>query len=182
MKENAIKTLRVAIVVMSDGVSAGSREDLSGKALAARSIELGWYVEETHVVPDDVDAIATLLKALTASGTMVAGSLDVILTTGGTGVAPRDVTPEATRQIADRDLPGFGELMRSEGLKKTHFAPLSRSGAYTRGKVLILNLPGSPKGAVDSLNAVAHLVPHVIDLLNGRTEHNAKADPQKPAL
>ena len=89
----------------------------------------------------------------------------------GTGPAPRDVTPEATRRIADRDIPGFGELMRSEGLKSTKFAPLSRGGAWTRGSTLILNLPGSPKGAVQSLDAVAYMVKHVVDLLNGRTEH-----------
>jgi molybdopterin adenylyltransferase len=97
----------------------------------------------------------------------------VVLTTGGTGVAPRDVTPEATSAIADRKIEGMGELMRLKGLEKTRFAPLSRAGAYTRGEVLIVNLPGSPKGAVESLEAVAGLIPHVVDLLHGRTEHGA---------
>jgi len=102
------------------------------------------------------------------------GDVDVILTTGGTGLAPRDVTPEATRLIADREAPGFGELMRAEGLKTTRFAALSRSGAYLRGSVLILNLPGSPRGAVESLIAVADLIPHAADLLHGRTEHKSQ--------
>jgi molybdenum cofactor synthesis domain-containing protein len=97
--------------------------------------------------------------------------VDVILTTGGTGLGPRDVTPEATKAVADRDVPGFGELMRLEGAKHTPLAALSRSGAYTRGEVLILNFPGSPKGALESLEAVAGLIPHAVDLLHGRTEH-----------
>ncbi|MEQ1946700.1 MAG: MogA/MoaB family molybdenum cofactor biosynthesis protein [Bryobacteraceae bacterium] len=160
--------IRVAIVTISDGVSAGTREDKSGAALAMRIGELGWKVEETHVIPDGAEGIATMFTALEASG-----GIEVIVSTGGTGVGPRDVTPEAVRSIADRDIPGFGELMRAEGLKKTKFAPLSRSAAYTRGKTLILTLPGSPRGAVESLDAVAYLVGHVVDLLHGRTEHHA---------
>ena len=96
------------------------------------------------------------------------------ITTGGTCVAARDVTPEAVRAIADREVPGIGEVMRAEGRKSTKFAPLSRSGGYTRASMLILTLPGSVRGAVDSLNAVADLVPHVVDLLQGRTEHVQK--------
>jgi molybdopterin adenylyltransferase len=161
--------IRVAVVVVSDGVTAGSREDRSGADLARRATELGWTVEERRVVPDDAGAISPLLTALAASV-----GIDVILTTGGTGLGPRDVTPEATQAIAHRAVPGFGELMRAEGLKHTPLAPLSRSGAYTHGAVLILNLPGSPKGAVESLDAVATLIPHAVDLLQGRTEHRAK--------
>ena len=162
-------TIRVAIVTISDGVAAGTREDRSAAELVRRSAELGWELEDQRVVADDVHGISTLLTALVASN-----AIDVILTTGGTGLGPRDVTPEAVRAIADREVPGFGELMRSEGAKHTPRAALSRSGAYTRGEVLILTFPGSPKGALESLEAVAGLIPHAVDLLHGRTEHDAK--------
>ncbi len=162
-------TIRAAIITVSDSAVAGTREDLSGPALAAKAAELGWTVAATRLLPDERDQIAQLLRELADSGTV-----DVILTTGGTGLAPRDVTPEATRSIADREAPGFGELMRAEGLKHTHFAALSRGGALLRGSVLILNLPGSPKGALESLVAVVDLVPHAADLLHGRTEHKSQ--------
>ena len=154
--------IRVAIITVSDSTAAGTREDRSGPELVKKATELGWEVAETKVVSDD------LLEVRQALLTAVA---DVILTTGGTGVAPRDRAPEASRSIADFEIPGFGELMRSEGLKKTRFAPLSRSAAFAHKQTLILNLPGSPQGAVESLEAVAHLIPHAIDLLHGRTQH-----------
>jgi molybdenum cofactor synthesis domain-containing protein len=100
-----------------------------------------------------------------------------IFTTGGTGLAPRDVTPEATRVVVDREIPGFGELMRAKGRDSTPLATLSRSMAGTRGRVLVVNLPGSPKGAVESLDAIVELVPHVLELLRGQTEH-AVAQPE----
>jgi molybdopterin adenylyltransferase len=169
--------IRVAVVTISDGVAAGTREDRSGVELLRKVGELDWVVEDRRVVPDDVHAISTLLTALASSGVV-----DVILTTGGTGLGPRDVTPEATKAIADREVAGFGELMRSEGAKHTPRAALSRSGAYTRKEVLILNFPGSPKGALESLEAVAGLIPHAVDLLHGRTEHdNAKQSKAKPS-
>lgn len=158
--------IEVAIVTISDSAVAGTREDKSGPALEQRVRELGWTVAQRAVVPDDRTLIAKTIVNF--------GHLDLILTTGGTGLAPRDVTPEAVKLIADREVPGFGELMRSEGLKSTRFAPLSRGGAATRGSALIVMLPGSPRGAVESLNAVAHLIPHVVDLLHGRTEHKEK--------
>ena len=157
--------IRVAVVTISDSVAAGTREDRSGAALVQKSSEFGWAVAHTEVVSDDRDRISALLTELSA--------IDVILTTGGTGVALRDVTPEATAAVSDRKIDGFGELMRLKGMEKTKFAHLSRGGAFTRGEVLIVNLPGSPKGAVESLEAVAGLIPHVVDLLHGRTEHRA---------
>ncbi len=158
--------IQVAIVTISDSAVAGAREDRSGPALEQRIAELGWTVAQRALVPDDRSLIAKTVANLCGC--------DLILTTGGTGLAPRDVTPEAVKMIADRDVPGFGEAMRSEGLKSTRFAPLSRGGAVTRGSALIVMLPGSPRGAVESLNAVSDLIPHAVDLLHGRTEHKEK--------
>ena len=157
--------IRVAVVTISDSVAAGTREDRSGAALLQKSSEFGWALAHTKVVSDDRERISAVLTEMS--------EVDVILTTGGTGVALRDVTPEATAAVSDRKIDGFGELMRLKGMEKTKFAHLSRGGAFTRGEVLIVNLPGSPKGAVESLEAVAGLIPHVVDLLHGRTEHRA---------
>jgi len=157
--------IRVAVVTISDSVAAGTREDRSGAALVQKSSEFGWALAHTKIVSDDRERISAVLTELS--------DIDVILTTGGTGVAPRDVTPEATAAVSDRKIDGFGELMRLKGMEKTKFAHLSRGGAFTRGEVLIVNLPGSPKGALESLEAVAGLIPHVVDLLHGRTEHRA---------
>jgi molybdopterin adenylyltransferase len=161
--------IRAAILTISDSAVAGTREDRSGPALWTRAEELGWKVVETLILADDIPEISSTLTRL-ADG----GEIDVVLTTGGTGVAPRDVTPEAARAVASRELPGFGELMRSEGRKSTRLASLSRGGGLVRGSTLIVNLPGSLRGAVDSLNAVADLIPHAVDLLHGRTEHSLK--------
>lgn len=161
--------IRVAILTISDSVAAGTREDRSGPALGARVEELGWEPVKSITLPDEMAQISATLSELAGSGT-----IDVAIATGGTGVALRDVTPEAVRAIADREIPGLGEVMRAEGRKSTKFAPLSRSAGFTRGGMLILALPGSVRGAVDSLNAVSDLVPHVIDLIQGRTEHPAK--------
>lgn len=154
------------IVTISDSAVAGTREDRSGPALEAKIKELGWTVTATHLVPDEEERIANTLRKQADSKTV-----DVIVTTGGTGLGPRDVTPEATARIADRQIPGFGELMRSEGLKTTRFASLSRGGAWTRGNTLMIALPGSPKGAVESFASIAYLIPHVVELLHGQTEH-----------
>jgi molybdenum cofactor synthesis domain-containing protein len=128
--------------------------------------QLGWSVSVMEAIPDETSEISARLATL-ADG----GQVSAIFTTGGTGVAPRDVTPEATRAVIDREIPGLGELMRACGRQATPLAVLSRSVAGTRGRVLIVNLPGSPKGAVESLDAIVELVPHVLELLRGRTEH-----------
>jgi molybdopterin adenylyltransferase len=158
--------IRVAVVTVSDSAVAGTREDRSGPAVRARAEALGWAVNALDLVPDEPVQIADLLRDLADSG-----KFSVVLTTGGTGVALRDLTPEATRSVMEREIPGLGELMRSEGLKFTPKAVLSRGLAGLRGRTLIVNLPGSPKGAVESLDAIAKLVPHIVDLLEGRTSH-----------
>jgi len=155
-----------AVLTISDSVSAGGRSDRSGPAVRDRLEQLGWTVTVTEAIPDEAAEIGQRLSALADSGQIAA-----IFTTGGTGVALRDVTPEATRAVLDREIPGLGELMRTRGRESTPLAMLSRSIAGTRGRVLIVNLPGSPRGAVESLDAIVELVPHVLELLGGRTEH-----------
>ena len=158
----------VAVLTISDSVSVGKRTDGSGPAVRAHLERLGWLVTVTEVLADDLQAIGRRLISLADSNQVCA-----IFTTGGTGVAPRDVTPEATRAVIDHEIPGMGELMRAKGQQLTPFAALSRAIAGTRGRVLIVNLPGSPKGAVESLDAIVELVPHVLKLLSGETEHPA---------
>jgi molybdopterin adenylyltransferase len=157
--------VRAAVLTVSDSVHAGTREDVSGPTLRARLENDGWFVI-SGVVPDEADQIASQLQSWVRSG-----EVDAIFTTGGTGVAQRDVTPEATRSVIQREIPGIAEWMRSEGMKKTPLAILSRGIAGTCGKCVILNLPGSPKGARESIESVLHLLPHIIDLLRGNTEH-----------
>lgn len=156
---------RVAVVTISDSVHAGKNTDLSGPAVCRVVEALGW-TQETHLVPDVAEEISSLLRNLADRG-----EVDVILTTGGTGIAMRDVTPEATRAVIDREIPGLGEVMRSEGRTFTPRAALSRALAGTRGRTLIVNLPGSPNGAVQSLESVVDLLPHTVDLLKGNTSH-----------
>jgi len=156
--------LTAAVITVSDSCARGERQDLSGPAVAQALEKSHISVVAQEVVPDDLIPIQNLLIRL-------ARKVRFIVTTGGTGVAPRDVTPEATVAVCERLLDGVAERMRSEGVKKTPFAALSRGVCGVRGRALILNLPGSPRGAVESLEAVVGLVPHAIELLSGRTEH-----------
>ena len=158
--------IRAAVLTISDSSHAGARQDASGPAVCEIVDRLGWQVVCTQVLPDERETIAARLRQLACEE-----KVDVVLTTGGTGVAPRDITPEATRDVIEREIPGLAELMRAEGLKSTRRAALSRAVAGHCGQTLIVNLPGSPRGAVESLNAIVDLAPHVVDLLGGKTEH-----------
>jgi molybdenum cofactor synthesis domain-containing protein len=159
---------QAAVLTISDSVCAGRRMDLSGPAVRERLERLGWSVSVLEVLPDEAATIAERLATL-ADGNQVSA----IFTTGGTGVAARDVTPEATRSVLDREIPGLGELMRERGRSSTPLAVLSRAVAGTRGRVLLVNLPGSPRGAVESLDAIVDVLPHILELLRGKTDHAA---------
>jgi molybdenum cofactor synthesis domain-containing protein len=154
--------MKIAVITISDSVAQGERQDASGPAVVARCQELGWTVSSTHLVPDDACQIQTILRRLADEE-----KVDMILTTGGTGLGPRDVTPEAVQAIADKMIPGFAEEMRRKGLEKTPRAILSRSCAAIRGTTLILSFPGSPKGAVESLDAIAPLIIHSVQIIHG---------------
>lgn len=159
--------IHVAIITISDRSFRGERPDLSGPAIAEALPSEHYLITTQRIVPDERDQIAALLREVADQG-----KADVIFTTGGTGLAPRDVTPEATRDVIDREIPGFGELMRAHGRKLTKFAPLSRAIAGNRGAVFIINFPGSPRGAVDSLSVILELVPHVLKQLKGISDHD----------
>ncbi len=154
--------LRVVVVTVSDSISAGQGEDVSGPAVRDRCAALGWQVVSSHVVSDDSAMIQVKLRELAD-----AGEADVVVTTGGTGVGPRDSTPEATIAACEKLVPGLAELMRQKGQQTAPRAMLSRAAAGIRGRTLIVNLPGSPKGAVESLDAVAELIPHAVEVLHG---------------
>jgi molybdenum cofactor synthesis domain-containing protein len=158
------KDITAAVVTVSDSCSRGERQDKSGPAVVQFLQKLHFSIVACEVIPDDQIQIQKLLVRLSRE-------VRLIVTTGGTGIAQRDVTPEATVAVCDRLLDGVSERMRSEGIKKTPFAALSRGVCGTRGQTLILNLPGSPSAAVESLETVAGLIPHAIDLLSGNTEH-----------
>jgi molybdenum cofactor synthesis domain-containing protein len=154
--------MRVTVITVSDSVSQGKSADRSGPAVSERCKTLGWQIVSSEIFPDDRLAIEKLLASLADSD-----SADLILTTGGTGIGPRDTTPEATAAVCTKLLPGFAELMRAKGLESTPRAVMSRAVVGVRAQTLIVNLPGSPKGAVESLDAVAHLLPHAVDVLHG---------------
>jgi len=154
--------MRVSVLTISDSVAAGKAEDRSGPSLMARCGELGWEIASSAVCADDRPAIEAFLR-----GAADSSSADLILTTGGTGVGPRDVTPEATAAVCERLIPGFAEQMRNAGREKTPRAILSRAAAGIRGQAIIINLPGSPRGAVESLDTIADLLPHAVAVLHG---------------
>ncbi len=153
------------VITCSDAASSGTRQDRSGPAVRDLLAEYSIDVDRIDVVPDDVAAIVAAIEGAIEAGRRL------IVTTGGTGLSLRDVTPEATWQVSARVIPGFGELMRSTSLAKTPLASLSRAQAVTAGSALIVNLPGSVAGAVENLEAIVHLVPHALELLAGNTSH-----------
>jgi len=170
--------VRAAVLTVSDRSSAGERPDASGPRLSERLQALGWSVVKQAIVPDAQDRIEQILMTW-ADG----GEVDLILTTGGTGFAERDRTPEATQRVVERLAPGLAEAMRSAGLSITPHAMLSRAVAGIRGSCLIVNLPGSPKAALENLTAIEPALPHAISLLRApgeaETGHTPKPSPKR---
>jgi len=158
-------TGKAHVITVSDGVSAGTRDDISGPALQNLLRQAGLQVSDPEVVPDTHERITDAIVAAVVAGA------DLVVTTGGTGLGPRDVTPQATSMLIDYEVPGLSELMRSVGAVKTPMAVLSRGVAGVRGHTLILNVPGSMKGATESLEAVLPVLGHAIQLLHGDTRH-----------
>ncbi|MGA9529376.1 MAG: MogA/MoaB family molybdenum cofactor biosynthesis protein [Terriglobales bacterium] len=154
-----------AVLTVSDSCARGEKKDLSGPAVAEALERRGFQIIARALVMDECSAI---------QGKMIemSGKARLVVTTGGTGIAPRDVTPEATRAVCERLVEGIAELMRWEGIRQTRFAALGRGVCGVRGTSLILNLPGSPAGAVESLESVIDILPHALELLGGKTEHD----------
>jgi len=159
-------TFLAGVLTVSDKGARGEREDTSGAAIREMLSTLDVTVERYEVIPDDRASIAQRLIAWADDD-----GLDLIVTTGGTGLGPRDVTPEATREAIDYEAPGLAEAMRLEGLKHTPMAMLSRAAAGVRGRTLIVNLPGSPRGVRESLSVLLPVLPHALETLRGQTEH-----------
>ena len=158
-------THRAHVITVSDGVAAGTRDDISGPALRTLLENADFEVAGPEVVPDKQERISDAIVAA------VVGGADFIVTTGGTGLGPRDVTPQATSMLIDYEVPGLGELMRRASTSSTPMASLSRGLAGVRGHTLILNVPGSMKGATESLEAVLPVLGHAMQLLHGNTKH-----------
>lgn len=153
--------MRIAILTVSDRSWRGERPDASGPALVEAVLAQGWQVAQTLILPDEVDQLATQIAQWADSGTV-----DIILTTGGTGFSQRDVTPEATAAVIHRSAPGLAEAMRQASMKVTPHAMLSRAMAGIRGRTLIINLPGNPRGAVENLAVIVPVLPHAVQLLS----------------
>lgn len=165
--------LRVAILTVSDRSSAGTRPDASGPALEGLIATRGWKVVRRHTVPDEMALIKKTLVSWTGSG-----DIDLILTTGGTGFSPRDITPEATQAVIERAAPGLVEAMRQASMRVTPHGMLSRAVAGIRGRCLVVNLPGSPKAATENLDVIISVLPHAVQLLRedprSETGHQAR--------
>ncbi len=160
------RILRARILVLSDLATQGQREDRSGPAVRDILEAHGWQVAAIDLLPDNFEQIRDRLKEWTESE-----DCDAVFTSGGTGLGPRDVTPEATRSVIETEVPGLPELMRAEGTKSTPLAALSRAVVGVRKRKLIVNLPGSPRGARESLESIIDILPHAIDQIQGRTQH-----------
>ena len=160
---------RAVVLTISDRCFNRQQTDLSGPAVIGLLQQTGVIAVETLTLPDELDQIASALRHH-------ARTANLLITTGGTGLAPRDVTPEATRLVCDRLIDGLAELMRADGLRHTPYAALSRAVCGAIGSTLIINLPGSPAGAVSSLASILSVLPHALDLLAGRTSHHPASD------
>ena len=168
METNARKSRKLSkahVVTVSDGVFHGKREDKSGPALVNLLHRGGFDVGAPEVVPDEVERITEAIE------TAISRGVDMVVTTGGTGLGPRDVTPQATKALVDYEVPGIGEEMRRVGAASTPMAALSRGSGGVRGRTLIISVPGSPEGAVESLEAVMPILGHALQLLRGETAH-----------
>ncbi len=159
--------IKVAILILSDKGSRGEREDLSGPAVKEMIKSINASLEYYEIIPDEKDLIKEKLMEYSKK-------VDIILTTGGTGLSPRDVTPDATLEVIDREIPGIAEAMRIEGLKKTDRAMLSRAVAGVRENTLIINLPGSPKAIKEGLEIILEVLPHAVEKLKGSTADCAR--------
>lgn len=162
-----METIRAAVITISDKGYAGAREDVSGPLLAELTRAMGAEVVRQEIVPDETEDIAQLLTRLADDE-----HLDLVLTTGGTGVTPRDVTPEATRSVIEREMPGLAEALRFEGYRQTPLAVISRGIAGIRGRTLIVNLPGNPKAVREGMETLSRILPHAVQMIRGeQTEH-----------
>ena len=165
--------ITVAVLTLSDKGSKGEREDLAGPLIREMITGMGATVEYYEVIPDEKDLIKEKLMDYSKK-------VDLVLTTGGTGLSPRDVTPEATLEVIDKEIPGIAETMRSAGLEKTKRAMLSRAVAGVRGNTLIINMPGSPKAVKEGLEAIMDVLPHAIEKIKGSSEDCAVQGGVKP--